>query len=62
METNSLSLKNVEFDQIDHGDYPDFSDAYICYAEHADGTPLTEEELEALSSELTHELLWNHLY
>ena len=62
MATNSLSLKNVEFDQIDHSDYPDFSDAYICYAEHEDGTPLTEDELEAISSELTHELLWNHLY
>ncbi len=35
-----MKIKNVEFDGIDTGDYPDFCDAYIVYAEHEDGTPL----------------------
>ena len=55
-------IKNVEFDQIDTKDYPDFSDAFIVYAEHEDGTPLTEEELEAIPHDKVHELLWDYLY
>ena len=41
-------IENLEFDGIDTSDYPDFSDAYISYAE-CNGVPLTEEELEDLS-------------
>lgn len=62
MIKNSLSLKNVEFDGIDRSDYPDFCDAFITYAEHADGTPLTEQELENIPSETVHSLLWDYLH
>ena len=41
---------NIEWDDVDLGDYPDFSDAYISYAEWEDGTPLTEEELENIDT------------
>ncbi len=38
-------LINIEFEDVHSWDYPDFCDAFISYAEHKDGTPLTEEEL-----------------
>lgn len=55
---------NIEFDGIDHSDYPDFADAFICYAEHNSGEPLTEEELDQLNEDniFVHEALWNHLF
>lgn len=33
---------------IDVGDYPDYSDAYVEYAEYEDGRGLTENECELL--------------
>ena len=61
-----VDIKSVEIDGIDTEDYPDFVDAYISYAEYADGTPLTDEELQDfqeenydLVSELIHD---NQLY
>lgn len=42
-------MNNVQIEGIDYSDSPDFCDAFIAYAEHADGTPFTEAELEAIS-------------
>jgi hypothetical protein len=52
----------VEWEGINTRDYPDFSDAFISYAEHDDGTPYNEEELEALNNEDNYDLLMSHLY
>ena len=54
---------NIEFEDIDYADYPDFCDAFISYAE-IDGKPLTEEQLEELNndSEFVHEKLMDYLY
>lgn len=54
---------NIEWAGIDHGDYPDYVDAYIVSAD-LDGEPMTSEELDVLNdnSELIYELLSNHLY
>ena len=59
-----MTVINAEFDDVDGGDYPDFCDAYISYAEHTDGTPLTDEELDLLNedAELVHQMLMDHLY
>lgn len=56
-------LENVEFSGIDHADYPDYADAYIISADHADGTPYTEDELDALNddSDLVYDLLMDYL-
>lgn len=61
-----IDYQSIEIDGIDTSDYPDFVDAYISYAEYADGTPLTDEELVQfqeenydLVSELIHD---NQLY
>lgn len=52
----------IEWDGIDHSDYPDYCDAYIVNAER-DGVELTEEELEELNdSDLKYELLMDYLY
>ena len=73
-EINSLRLKrflqysldkgifNVEFDDVYGWDAPDFCDAFICYAEHEDGTPLTDEELEAIEPDQVYDLLMKHIY
>lgn len=55
-------LYNVEFDGIDHNDAMDYCDAFICYAEHEDGTPLTSNELDNIDSDTTYEYLLEHLY
>lgn len=46
-----VARNSIELDNVDSRDYPDFSDAYISYAEYTDGTPLSDAELEKLSDE-----------
>jgi hypothetical protein len=46
-----VDVGSIEIEGIDTSDYPDFSDAYITYAEFEDGTPLTEDELMSLEDE-----------
>jgi len=53
---------NVEFDDVHGWDAPDFCDAFISYAEHEDGTPLTDEELEAIEPDQVYDLLMKHIY
>lgn len=62
LDGKPVDINSIEIDDIDTGDYPDFSDAYITYAEYEDGTPLTEEELMRLEDEnygLTNELIFD---
>jgi len=42
---------NVHVDGIDTRDASDFCDAYILAAEHEDGTPMSESELDALNED-----------
>ena len=46
--TKKINWRSLEFEDVDLRDYPDFSDAYVSYAEYEDGTALTDEELELL--------------
>lgn len=46
-----VSVGSIEIDGIDTDDYPDFVDAYIASADYVDGTPLTDEELQAFQEE-----------
>jgi hypothetical protein len=57
-----IRTASLELDGLDMRDYPDFCDAFFCYGERADGTPLTNEQLECLTesegerlNELAHE-------
>jgi hypothetical protein len=56
-------VTNIQFDGIDHRDYPDFCDAYICYAEY-DGEPMTDEQLEELHENIdfVYNELMNHIF
>ena len=55
-----VNIRSIEVDGVDGSDYPDFCDAYICYAEW-EGTDieLTDDELEQLTNEngdIVHDL------
>jgi hypothetical protein len=56
-------ITNVEIDGIDPRDYPDFCDAYICYAEY-NGIEMTEDQLNELNedADFVYESIENHLY
>ena len=70
IEAITIDLGNIEgssvsVDGIDTKDYPDFTDAYIDYAEWKDGTPLTDDELDALNdqhSDYVYSKVEEHLY
>lgn len=58
-------IKNIVFSGIDHGDHPDYCDAYVGSAEWEDGTPLTDDQLDDLKNkhpDWTYEKLMNYLY
>lgn len=44
-----IDWDSVELDGIWADDFPDFSDAYLAYAEFYEGTPLTDAELDRAS-------------
>lgn len=43
-------IDDIQVDGVDTSDYPDFCDAYICYASY-DGRDMTEDELEELNDD-----------
>lgn len=47
----NVDYDSIQIDGVDMDDYPDFSDAYISYAEFEDGTPLTQQEIEKFEEE-----------
>jgi len=55
-------IDNIEFDGIDYSDYPDFCDAFICYAER-NGEPLNDVELDKLNedTDFVYNKLMEHL-
>ena len=55
----------IEVEGIDTSDAPDFSDAFISYAEWSDsGEPLSEDELDELNSDssVVYEAVMSTLY
>ena len=58
-----MKYTNLEWEDIDTGDYPDFCDAHIVSGD-LDGEPMSEAELEVLNDngELVYELLMDHLF
>lgn len=58
-----MKATNIELEGIDGSDSPDFCDAFIAYAEHADGKPFTEEELDTLNedTDFVHEQVHEQL-
>ena len=54
---------NIELDGIDSNDFPDFCDAFILSADHEDGSPFTDAELETLNDDVdfVHEQVFAQL-
>jgi hypothetical protein len=61
---NLDKIQNIELDGIDTRDYPDFCDAFIYYAEHKDGTPLSDSEIERINdnSDFVYNLVLNKIF
>ena len=51
MELNGMAIleDSLVVDGIDMSDYPDFCDAYFDFARFADGTILTDDQLDELT-------------
>ncbi len=49
-------IKNVIFEDVDHKDRPDYSDAFISSADY-DGLEMSQEQIESIPDEWVHELL-----
>lgn len=58
-ELDLSQVSNMEFDDIHHSDYPDFSDAFCCAAEYQD-RDMTEAELDDLN-ENYREFVYNKI-
>tara|TARA_B110000503_G_scaffold1491_1_gene1900 strand:- start:485 stop:670 length:186 start_codon:yes stop_codon:yes gene_type:complete len=56
-------IDNIELDGIDVTDYPDFSDAYIVFADY-DGEPMTELMLEEINEDYSfiHDCVYTQLF
>jgi len=62
-ELDYSKISNVQLEDVNTKDYPDFCDAYISYAEY-DGREMTERELEILNEDgdYVYEQVMNYLY
>lgn len=56
-------ITNIEFDGIDHKDYPDYCDAHIVSADY-DGEEMTNEQIEILNEDrdFVYDKLMDYLY
>ena len=56
-------ISNIEFEDVDHSDAPDYCDAFISYAEYH-GTPLDDTLLDKLNEDrdFVYEQLIKYLY
>jgi hypothetical protein len=56
-------IKELEFDGINHKDYPDYCDAFVIFGLY-EGRPLTDEELDIVNDngEFVHEMLIDQLW
>ena len=64
MNLDLSKIEDIEFDGINHSDYPDFCDAFISSATYQN-RDMTEEELEVLDEEYrdwVYEKLMDYLY
>lgn len=59
-----IDYSTLQVDGIDTRDYPDFCDAFICYGQYTDGTPLDDDALEELNqdSSLIYDLVLDAIY
>ena len=63
MKLDYTKISNIEVEDIDMRDYPDFCDAFISNADY-DGVPMTEEQLEELNEDFDfiHDAVMNYAF
>lgn len=63
MKWEGKAVDNIDWDGIDHKDYPDYCDAHIVSCD-IDGVPATEEQLEEINDdpENFYEALMDHIF
>ena len=63
LEVDFHKIDNIEFEDVDHKDYPDYCDAFISSCD-IDGRPATEEELDIINDDrqFVYESLMDQLY
>ena len=49
IDGKQVNTDTVQITNIVMADYPDFCDAYFCAADFADGTPLTDAQIDTLN-------------
>ena len=56
-------IDNIELDGIDVNDYPDFSDAYIVFADY-DGEAMTDAQIDILNEDydFIHDCVYRQLF
>ena len=56
-------ITDVDFDGVDHKDYPDYCDAHVVSAKY-NGEQMNEEQLDELNDDkdMVYELLMDYLY
>ena len=59
---NRPKIVDVEFEGIDHSDYPKFVDAFITKAYWENGNELTEDEIDAIDPGDVYELLMEYIF
>jgi len=63
MKLDYTKISNIEVEDIDMRDYPDFCDAFISNADY-DGVPMTEEQLQELNEDFdfVHDAVMNYAF
>lgn len=63
MTFDKSKIDNIEIEDIDHRDAPDYCDAFIGAADYY-GRPMTDEELDHLNedSDYVYDQVINHLH
>lgn len=63
MKLDYTQITDIELDDIQSWDYPDFCDAFICSATYM-GREMTEEELEVLNddTDFVYEKVMERIY
>jgi hypothetical protein len=58
MELNgkSVSVLSIEVEGVDSSDYPDFCDVYFSYATYENGSPLSDDDIDALTDKYSETL------
>ena len=63
MKIDYKKVEVIEIDGIEHGDYPDYVDAYITEAEY-DGKPMTDEMVDEINDndQFRYEEVWDYIH